>query len=136
MFSSPWTLWFAALALPGCGYGFGYLLAWLLRQKPKQCRTISFETGAQNVAIALSLIAVTFDGTTLFNDLFTFPSIFGFALIIEALALVVIYKLYFKHCGEEYGEQEDDYEEANKEDDSDGEDEKRKFKKLESNEPI
>ncbi|KAJ8029216.1 Ileal sodium/bile acid cotransporter [Holothuria leucospilota] len=96
MFASPWALWLAAIILPFCGYSFGFFIAWLLRQKPKQCRTISFETGAQNVAIALSLIAVTFDGSPLFYDLFTYPSIYGFSLITEALALVAIYKVYAK----------------------------------------
>ncbi|XP_071845811.1 ileal sodium/bile acid cotransporter-like [Apostichopus japonicus] len=109
MFTSPWTLWFAAAALPLCGYGLGYTIAWILRQNPKQCRTISFETGAQNVAIALSLIAVTFDGTPLFNDLMTYPSIFGLTLILEALGLVAMYRIYFKKCQKESGDN-DEYE--------------------------
>ncbi|XP_033626717.1 ileal sodium/bile acid cotransporter-like [Asterias rubens] len=99
MFFSPWQLWFASFILPLLGYGFGYLLAFILRRPHIECRTICFETGAQNIGLALTLILVTFADGDLFQDMLVFPSLYGPFLILHACLIVVIYLIWQKWHG-------------------------------------
>ena len=49
----------AAALLPWCGFAFGILIALLFRQPLKRAKTIAFETGIQNIGIAIILMTVT-----------------------------------------------------------------------------
>ncbi|XP_013399431.1 ileal sodium/bile acid cotransporter-like [Lingula anatina] len=60
IFTSGWKIWIAALLLPFVGFILGYAFSAAACQTAKCCRTIAFETGCQNVAIALTLIAISF----------------------------------------------------------------------------
>lgn len=46
----------AGLLLPWLGYSFGYLMAFVLRQSPKDCLTIAIETGIQNTGISIFML--------------------------------------------------------------------------------
>lgn len=93
MFTSGWKIWFAAIAVPFFGFTFGYVLARILRQSHAKCRTIAFETGSQNVALTLTLIFLTFDEDPDFDDLMTFPSLYAIFIFVDAIIVVIVYKL-------------------------------------------
>ncbi|XP_033626811.1 ileal sodium/bile acid cotransporter-like [Asterias rubens] len=99
MFFSPWQLWFASFILPLLGYIFGYLLAFIFRRPYPECRTICFETGAQNVGLALALILVTFPDTTLLRDMLVFPSLYAPFLVLHGCLIVAIYLIFQKWRG-------------------------------------
>ncbi|XP_033110728.1 ileal sodium/bile acid cotransporter-like [Anneissia japonica] len=93
MFKVPWTVWFAASVMSPIAFLLGYIIAYLLRQSQKKCRTIAFETGCQNAALALTIIAISFAGSEDYFDLMAFPSLFGTFLIIDSCVTVLILKL-------------------------------------------
>ncbi|XP_022082397.1 ileal sodium/bile acid cotransporter-like [Acanthaster planci] len=99
MFTSPWQVWFATFILPFLGYVFGYLFALALRRPHAECRTISFETGAQNIGLALALLLVTFEDSELLADMFVIPSLFGPFLLFNAMVLVGLYLAWKRWCG-------------------------------------
>ncbi len=96
MFLSPWQLWFASFILPLLGYVFGYLLGFILRRPHSECRTICFETGAQNIGLALTLLLVTFSDSDLLKEMLIFPSLYGPFLILHACLIIGIYLTWQK----------------------------------------
>ncbi|XP_071478997.1 ileal sodium/bile acid cotransporter-like [Diadema antillarum] len=96
VFSAGWSVWFAAVCLPFSSFGLAYLLAWILRQNHKNCRTIAVETSSQNVALTLAIIGVTFKNMEL-DALSVYPSIFSIFLIIDGLVMVPLYWLSLRY---------------------------------------
>ncbi|KAG8180254.1 hypothetical protein JTE90_011169 [Oedothorax gibbosus] len=56
----PWQLYFAVVLLPCLGFSLGYTSAWVFRLKPQVRRTISIESGVQNVGTALTVASLSF----------------------------------------------------------------------------
>ncbi|XP_038069541.1 ileal sodium/bile acid cotransporter-like [Patiria miniata] len=98
MFTSPWQVWLATFLLPCLGYAFGYLFAFIVRRPHVECRTICFETGAQNIGLALALVLITFQDSEFLKDIFVIPSLIGPFLILEALGFVMLYLAWKKWC--------------------------------------
>ncbi|XP_072050138.1 ileal sodium/bile acid cotransporter-like [Amphiura filiformis] len=91
IFTSGWKVWFASIMLPYFGFTFGYVLARILKQSHTKCRTIAFETGSQNVALSLTLIS--FSDSPQFGDLMIFPSLFGIFIFVDAVIVVLLYRI-------------------------------------------
>ncbi|XP_063955768.1 ileal sodium/bile acid cotransporter-like [Lytechinus pictus] len=89
-----WKLWFCAAVLPIAGFCMGYGIARLLRQPHKKCRTIAFETGSQNVSLALTLTVITFADSPLFLDMLFYPSLYVCFIYIDSFPLIIGYKIY------------------------------------------
>ena len=106
MFTSGWKVWFAAIMLPYFGFGFGYTLARILRQSHKKCRTVAFETGSQNVALSLTLILLSFSDSPDFGDLMTFPSLYGIFIFVDAVIVVLVYRLVLHYRNDTHQIQE------------------------------
>ncbi|XP_070559753.1 ileal sodium/bile acid cotransporter-like [Ptychodera flava] len=56
MFKESWRPYAVGILYPLTAFAAGFLVAWLFKRNKHQCRTIAFETGIQNSALALSLI--------------------------------------------------------------------------------
>ncbi|XP_072174610.1 ileal sodium/bile acid cotransporter-like [Diadema setosum] len=102
IFSSSWKLFFAPLAHMWTGWALGYIFARLCRQPHKQSRTIAFETGLQQVGIALTLITFSYKGDhELFIGVIVYPMIFGPFSIISFSSFTLAYQLYRRFKPEE-----------------------------------
>ncbi|XP_070582200.1 ileal sodium/bile acid cotransporter-like [Ptychodera flava] len=113
-FKASIQLWFAACVMPFLGYGLSYLFAFICKMDKRQRRTVGIETGMQNVAVALTVMAMSFkDAGPMVN---MFPAIYAmaqsaFTVIVVPLAVSYQrvwskYKLQIKlvprdHCAEE-----------------------------------
>lgn len=93
MFRVRWTIFFAAFSMPALGFAFGFVLATIFRMKWHLCRTISMETGAQNVSLAITLVTFTFSDELL-GEMILFPSLYGVTVITDSFIFVGIYLFY------------------------------------------
>ncbi|XP_063956165.1 ileal sodium/bile acid cotransporter-like [Lytechinus pictus] len=96
IFQTSWSVWFSAIALPFFSFGLAYLLAWILRQDHKNCRTIAVETSSQNVALTLAIIGVTFADQQL-DALVVYPSLYSIFLIFDGLIMIPVYWIGAKY---------------------------------------
>ena len=88
-----WQMWLCAAFLPLLGYFLGYALARILCQSHRKCRTIAFETGSQNVSLAMTLTVLSFADTSLFYDMLFYPSLYACFIYIDSFAVILLYKL-------------------------------------------
>lgn len=122
--NAAWQLWFCAASLPLLGYSLGYGIAFLLRQPHKKCRTIAFETGSQNVSLAMTLTVVTFANSPLFFDMLFYPSLYACFIYIDSFLVIGIYKIVvylMKKNGSHMDKHIDDFDVVDGEDDDDDE---------------
>ncbi|XP_078252899.1 sodium-dependent organic anion transporter-like [Rhinoraja longicauda] len=78
---------------PFIGYTAGFVLAVIVQQSWKRCRTIAFETGAQSGQICVTILTLSFKPEIL-KLMFAYPAIYILFQIIEGLILVTVYQLY------------------------------------------
>ncbi|XP_022082464.1 ileal sodium/bile acid cotransporter-like [Acanthaster planci] len=98
MFASPWQVWFAGAIQPLLGYALGYFFALALRRPHAECRTISIETGTQNIGLALVLLLVTFQGSDQLNNLLVIPNVYRGVLALHSLWLTGLYLAWKRWC--------------------------------------
>ncbi|XP_033106850.1 ileal sodium/bile acid cotransporter-like [Anneissia japonica] len=96
MFLAPWNVWFSAVIMPVIAFLLGYIAAYLLRQSRKKCRTIALETGCQNVALALTIIAISYADSDDFFEILIFPSLFGPFVLIDSTICVLVFRIIEK----------------------------------------
>nr|XP_054755723.1 ileal sodium/bile acid cotransporter-like [Lytechinus pictus] len=101
MYSVSWQVWICVLTLPALGAALGYLLSWALRRPPAHCRTIAYETGLQNVSLALTVL--TFEGSPIMFEVLTYPSLYGPVMMVEGLIGVLVYKIVVRRTGSHEG---------------------------------
>ncbi|XP_014340926.1 hepatic sodium/bile acid cotransporter [Latimeria chalumnae] len=89
---SPTLIGTAAL-MPFIGYFLGYILSTLFRLNQKCRRTVSMETGCQNIQLCSTILKVAFPPEVI-GPLFLFPLIYILFQAGEALCLIVIYRCY------------------------------------------
>ncbi|XP_042895945.1 ileal sodium/bile acid cotransporter isoform X2 [Parasteatoda tepidariorum] len=92
----PWQLYLAVVLLPCLGFSLGYSSAWVCRQKPQVRRTISIESGVQNVGTALTVASLSFD----FNDLdkvLLFPWLYAFSMTGVCIVISALYQIYVRY---------------------------------------
>lgn len=95
IWASSWKLYVATLLHMWIGWSLGYTLARLLRQPHKQSRTIAFETGLQQIGIAMTLISFSYkDDTELFLGVIVYPMFFGPFSIFSFGSWTLAYKIY------------------------------------------
>ncbi|XP_005938342.1 sodium/bile acid cotransporter [Haplochromis burtoni] len=89
---SPPLLAIAAL-MPLIGYSFGYVLSAIFRLSQSERRTVSVETGCQNIQLCITILKIAFPQEVI-GPLFLFPMIYGSFQVTEALVLVVLFRCY------------------------------------------
>uniref|UniRef100_A0A8C5MH35 Sodium/bile acid cotransporter 4 n=1 Tax=Leptobrachium leishanense TaxID=445787 RepID=A0A8C5MH35_9ANUR len=105
----PPSVYFVALIMPLIGYGLGYGLATLFNLPPNSRRTVSLETGCQNVQLCTALLKLAFPAH-LIGSMYMFPLLYALFQAAEAGIYVLVYKLYRKkilHKPEPMDEEED-----------------------------
>ncbi|XP_002738676.1 ileal sodium/bile acid cotransporter-like [Saccoglossus kowalevskii] len=89
-----WRPYMVAISYPLVAFGLGYIIPYCLRQPTTKCRTIAFETGVQNTALAMTIINLLF--TKGFNvlDIMVIPALHGTTTVIEFVTLSLVYRWY------------------------------------------
>ncbi|XP_030837422.1 ileal sodium/bile acid cotransporter-like [Strongylocentrotus purpuratus] len=92
MFSASWKIWTSTTILPFVGYFFGYGVGRICRQPTSKCRTIGFETGIQNSALAVTIMLLTFADSDLLYDMLTVPCFYGIISFVDFLFYVAFFR--------------------------------------------
>ncbi|XP_077978372.1 ileal sodium/bile acid cotransporter-like [Glandiceps talaboti] len=99
MFKSSWKPYVVSLLLPLLAYGIGYFIPWALRQGHQKSRTIAFETGVQNTALALTVINIVIlkSGALAGIKLGLVPALHAVVSVVFGFSFVIIYYIYTKY---------------------------------------
>jgi len=91
LLSTPWYVFFAAVALGLFGMLLGYFLSRALRQDPNRSRTISLETGIQNGPLAVLIVTLTFTGE-MQQQVLLIPVLYSLFIVLSSSAVTVWYR--------------------------------------------
>ncbi|KAM5194337.1 sodium/bile acid cotransporter 4 [Mantella aurantiaca] len=91
----PPSVYIVAVIMPMIGYAMGYGLATLFSLPPNCRRTVSLETGCQNVQLCTALLKLAFPAH-LIGSMYMFPLLYALFQAAEAGIYVLVYKLYRK----------------------------------------
>ncbi|KAG1706587.1 Ileal sodium/bile acid cotransporter [Nymphon striatum] len=94
MYLVKWNVWIAAAIFPIIGFFLGFILAKLAKMEMKVCKAISFETGSQNVALAMTVLFLTFPFNVL-AEATAFPQLYAVIMLTEYGALSLMEDRYF-----------------------------------------
>ncbi|KAM4051113.1 sodium/bile acid cotransporter 4 [Anomaloglossus baeobatrachus] len=89
------SVYIVAVIMPMIGYSMGYGLATLFNLPPNCRRTVSLETGCQNVQLCTALLKLAFPAH-LIGSMYMFPLLYALFQAAEAGIFVLVYKLYRK----------------------------------------
>ncbi|XP_076402928.1 sodium-dependent organic anion transporter isoform X1 [Peromyscus maniculatus bairdii] len=87
------TLLIISFIFPLVGHVTGFLLAFLTHQSWQRCRTISIETGAQNIQLCIAMLQLSFTAEYLVQ-LFNFALAYGLFQVLHGLFIVAAYQVY------------------------------------------
>lgn len=93
----PASVYVVALLMPLAGYALGYGLAILFRLPPNCRRTVSLETGCQNVQLCTALLKLTFPPQHV-NGMYMFPLLYALFQAAEAGLYILAYRIYRKEA--------------------------------------
>lgn len=79
--------------MPLVGYTFGYLISVLFKLSQTECRTVAMETGCQNIQLCSTILKLAFPQAVM-GPLFLFPMVYGSIQIMEAVALIILFRGY------------------------------------------
>uniref|UniRef100_A0A8D0HLE5 Sodium/bile acid cotransporter 4 n=1 Tax=Sphenodon punctatus TaxID=8508 RepID=A0A8D0HLE5_SPHPU len=91
--SIPASVYVVAVLMPLAGYASGYGLATLFHLPPHCKRTVSLETGCQNVQLCTAILKLTFP-PQLIGSMYMFPLLYALFQAAEAGLFVLAYKVY------------------------------------------
>ncbi|XP_001370908.1 sodium-dependent organic anion transporter [Monodelphis domestica] len=92
-----------SFVFPLTGHIIGLLLALLTRQSWKRCKTISLETGAQNIQMCSTMLQLSFSSEHV-AQIFSFPLSYGLFQFLDGFLIISVYQTYkrlFKKRNEE-----------------------------------
>ncbi|XP_008583625.1 PREDICTED: sodium/bile acid cotransporter, partial [Galeopterus variegatus] len=81
--------------MPFIGFLLGYILSFLFRLNGRCRRTVSMETGCQNVQLCSTILNVTFPPEVI-GPLFFFPLLYMIFQLVEGLLIIAIFRCYEK----------------------------------------
>ncbi|XP_021019498.1 solute carrier family 10 member 6 [Mus caroli] len=87
------TLLVISCIFPLVGHVTGFLLAFLTHQSWQRCRTISIETGAQNIQLCIAMLQLSFSAEYLVQ-LLNFALAYGLFQVLHGLLIVAAYQAY------------------------------------------
>ncbi|KAM5336843.1 hepatic sodium/bile acid cotransporter [Glossophaga mutica] len=88
-------LWATSSLMPFIGFLLGYLLSALFRLNGPCSRTVSMETGCQNVQLCSTILNITFPPEVV-GPLFFFPLLYIICQTVEALLIIALFRCYKK----------------------------------------
>lgn len=86
LLGTPASVFVAAIGLGLFGFLFGYGLSRLMRQTPRDARTVAMETGIQNGPLAVALVVLTFAGTEQ-QEILAIPVLYSLFIVISSSLL-------------------------------------------------
>ncbi|CAI5684146.1 sodium/bile acid cotransporter isoform X1 [Oreochromis niloticus] len=88
--------------MPLIGYCFGYVFSSIFRLIHRERRTVSMETGCQNVPLCTTILKVAFPEDVV-GPLYLFPTVYLVFQLLEAAIIIVLFRCYqrFKRNEEE-----------------------------------
>uniref|UniRef100_A0A8C4JQP4 Solute carrier family 10 member 4 n=1 Tax=Dromaius novaehollandiae TaxID=8790 RepID=A0A8C4JQP4_DRONO len=89
----PASVYAIAVLMPLAGYALGYGLAMAFALPPHCRRTVSLETGCQNVQLCTAILKLTFP-PQLIGSMYMFPLLYALFQSAEAGLFVLAYKMY------------------------------------------
>ncbi|XP_046946574.1 sodium-dependent organic anion transporter [Lynx rufus] len=95
------TLLTISFIFPLIGHVTGFLLALLTHQSWQRCRTISLETGAQNIQMCVTMLQLSFTAKQLVQML-SFPLAYGLFQLLDGFLIVAAYKMYKRRLKNEH----------------------------------
>ncbi|XP_055450557.1 sodium-dependent organic anion transporter [Psammomys obesus] len=98
------TLLIISFIFPLVGHVMGFLLAFLTHQSWQRCRTISIETGAQNIQLCIAMLQLSFTAEDLVQ-LFNFALAYGLFQVLHGLLMVAAYQAYKRRQNSKAGRQ-------------------------------
>ncbi|KAL1789426.1 solute carrier family 10 member 6 [Sigmodon hispidus] len=87
------TLLIISFIFPLVGHVTGFLLAFLTHQSWQRCRTISIETGAQNIQLCIAMLQLSFTAEYLVQ-LFNFALAYGLFQVLHGFFIIAAYQAY------------------------------------------
>ncbi|XP_005076481.2 solute carrier family 10 member 6 [Mesocricetus auratus] len=106
------TLLIISFIFPLVGHVTGFLLAFLTHQSWQRCRTISIETGAQNIQLCVAMLQLSFPAEYLVQ-LFNFALAYGLFQVLHGLLIVAAYQAYKRRQKNKHRRQHPDCPEVN-----------------------
>uniref|UniRef100_A0A667XR47 Solute carrier family 10 member 4 n=1 Tax=Myripristis murdjan TaxID=586833 RepID=A0A667XR47_9TELE len=91
----PPSVYMVAVLMPLCGYAAGYGLAVLFDLPPNSRRSVSLETGCQNVQLCTAILKLTFP-PQLMGGMYMFPLLYALFQAAEAGIFILAYRMYRK----------------------------------------
>ncbi|KAK2835883.1 hypothetical protein Q5P01_016367 [Channa striata] len=91
----PPSVYVVAILMPLCGYAAGYGLAVLFNLPPNSCRSVSLETGCQNVQLCTAILKLAFP-PQLMGGMYMFPLLYALFQAAEAGIFILAYRMYRK----------------------------------------
>ncbi|XP_023679516.1 sodium/bile acid cotransporter 4 [Paramormyrops kingsleyae] len=89
----PPSVYLVAVLMPLSGYAGGYGLAALLDLPPNSRRTVSLETGCQNVQLCTAILKLAFP-PDLMGGMYMFPLLYALFQAAEAAVFILVYRIY------------------------------------------
>ncbi|KAM8745570.1 sodium/bile acid cotransporter 4 [Acanthopagrus schlegelii] len=105
----PPSVYVVAILMPLCGYAAGYGLAVLFDLPPNSRRSVSLETGCQNVQLCTAILKLAFP-PKLMGGMYMFPLLYALFQAAEAGIFILAYRVYRKkvlHKPDPMGDGED-----------------------------
>lgn len=106
--NSDFTLLLISFIFPLIGHISGFLLALLTHQSWQRCRTISLETGAQNIQMCVTVLQLSFSAEQLVQML-CFPLAYGTFQVLDGFLIIAAYQLYKRKRKSKHREQKTVY---------------------------
>ncbi|XP_006824391.1 ileal sodium/bile acid cotransporter-like, partial [Saccoglossus kowalevskii] len=96
VFKSSWQPYMVSFLYPLFAFALGYTIPILLKFNSAQARTVAFETGIQNSALALSIINLLIIQGNDVKEMMIVPTLHAVMTVIESFTIVGIYWAYKK----------------------------------------
>jgi BASS family bile acid:Na+ symporter len=89
--TTPWQVYFAAIAIGALGFLFGFLTSWFSGLGFRRAATVSLETGIQNGPLALSIVLLSFTGV-LADEIALIPVLYSLFIVIISSLVTIFYR--------------------------------------------
>ncbi|KAK9956405.1 hypothetical protein ABG768_014141 [Culter alburnus] len=108
----PASVYLVAVLMPMAGYAAGYGLATLFDLAPNSRRTVSLETGCQNVQLCTAILKLAFP-PQLMGGMYMFPLLYALFQAAEAGIFILVYRMYRKEVLHKQDLMEEDDDDTN-----------------------